>query len=112
MSRTRIGKLRHHVEVQAQTETRGDQGQIGRDWKTIAKRWASIEPLSGREFWQAQQVQSTVTHRVKMRHYDGLDRGLHRLRHRSRTFNIQSILDPMEQREMMELLCVENVAAA
>lgn len=68
----RAGSLRHRVAIQEPVETRDDHGGITRTWNTIATVWASVEPLSGTELYEAQQVQSRVTVRVRMRPYAGL----------------------------------------
>lgn len=42
-------------------------------WSTFAEVWASVEPLQGREYWNAQQTQSDITHKVRMRWLEGVD---------------------------------------
>jgi SPP1 family predicted phage head-tail adaptor len=63
----RAGELRHRVEVQECIEKTDEYGGTTRAWRTIAERWALVEPLSGREQLMAQQLQATVSHRVTMR---------------------------------------------
>lgn len=41
-------------------------------WHPLAKVMASIEPLSGREYWQASQAQAEATVRVIIRYRDGI----------------------------------------
>ena len=106
----RAGTLRTRVEVQRIAEERDKQGGIVSSWTTIGQRWASVVPLSGREYWSAQQVQSDVTHGVTMRYLEGLT-SKHRLRllHSQRVLNIQSVLDVDERHREMQLMCVEVV---
>lgn len=70
------GRLRHRVRLEELTpdiDTSDDviqdplMGEVQRSWKTVGTYWASIEPLSTREFIQSQAVQSQVTGRIVMR---------------------------------------------
>ncbi len=109
----RAGTLRHSVEIQRASETREADGGITPKWRTIAHRYASIEPLKGREFWSAQQVNSAVTHKIKLRFLAGLlatDRI--RMVHGGRIFNIAPPLDVMERRREMVIMASEAVSEA
>jgi SPP1 family predicted phage head-tail adaptor len=70
--RARSGKLRRRIEIQEATETRDSHGGVIRSWSTVDTRWGSVEPLRGRELFEAQQVAPRVSVRVRMRHYPGL----------------------------------------
>ena len=104
------GDLNTRVQVQEPVEVNGSEGELERTWLTIGSRWAHVEPLSGREFWQAQQVQSDVTHRVRMR-YDRQITSKHRLLlsqyETGRVLNIAHVRVRDERKAEMELLCVE-----
>lgn len=104
----RAGRLRRRVTIQSRTLTRDDRGGATPTYATAATVWASVEPVTGREVWQAQQAQSNVTHVVTIRHYDGLT-VRHRLLFRGRTLNIDSISNFEERDRYMELRCVEEV---
>lgn len=68
----RAGDLRHRVEIQEPSDSRDAHGGITRTWNTVATRWARIEPLSGRELFQAQQVEARTRVRITMRPYAAL----------------------------------------
>ncbi len=74
----RAGKLRHRLAIQEPVETRDDHGGITRTWSTVATVWGSIETLTGRELYEAQQVEARATVRIRIRSYSGLS-PLHRL---------------------------------
>ena len=65
------GKLRHRIQIQRATEANAN-GEMTRTWATLTTRWASIKALSGKELYEAQQVQARATYSVKMRYYAGL----------------------------------------
>lgn len=85
------GKLRHRVLIQQQVTTRDGDGVEQKAWVDVATVWASVEPLSAREFMQSGQTQSAVTARITMRYRDGLSPSM-RLVHRGEIFNIAGLL--------------------
>lgn len=66
------GPLRHRISIQAPGETLLAGGETAIAWSELAEVWASIEPLSGREFFLAQQVQSDITLKVRIRWLAGV----------------------------------------
>ncbi|MCO7458407.1 phage head closure protein [Stenotrophomonas maltophilia] len=85
------GRLRHRVLIQQQVTTRDSDGVEQTAWVDVATVWASVEPLSAREFIQSGQTQSAVTARITMRYRDGLSPSM-RLVHRGEIFNIAGLL--------------------
>ena len=81
------GRLNQRVEVQSASESRNAAGDVDQTWSTDNFRWAQIEPLKGRELFEAQQAKSDVTHKIRLRFYDGLT-GRNRIKMGSRIFNI------------------------
>ncbi|MFS0820761.1 phage head closure protein [Bacillus sp. 1P02SD] len=51
-----------------------EAGQPLDDFIPVAKVWASIEPLRGRELFAAQQENVEVTTRIRIRYRKGIDR--------------------------------------
>jgi len=102
------GRMRHPVDVQQVIETRDAAGGVIRNWVTLGSVWASVEPLRGKEYIEAQQVAANVTHRVRMRWYDGLTT-THRILHGGRALNINAALNLDERNGVHELMCAEEV---
>ncbi len=103
------GMLYHRVKVQEdQGTTKNAMGEPIEDWVTIKTRYAKIEPLTGREYWDAQQIKSNVTHTVTMRFCEGLTTKM-RLVFQGRIFNLGNILCPGEVREWHVCKCIEKV---
>ena len=76
-------------------------------WERYASPRGRVEPLSGREFWQAQEVGATTSHRVTIRYVSGLsseDRVVFRGRH----LHITSIVNVEERDRFYILLCTEK----
>lgn len=103
------GYYRHLVEIQQKTVIRDpDTGELIEDWAPYAKVWAAVEDLSGREFWAAQQVQSEVSTRVRIRYLPGVNPTM-RVVHAGRHLEITAVLDPDGRRRELQLLCKELV---
>lgn len=102
----RAGRLRKLVTIEAVTETQNARGEPIQTWAPEAVVWASIEPLSGREFVTAQQRVSDVTHQVGLRYRPGLT-PKKRLNMAGRIFNILTTLNVGERNRSLELLVKE-----
>ena len=61
------GSLRHRLVWQRQADTSDPMNEPGGDWTTLTTIWADVEPLGGRELWNARQVKATSTHRITAR---------------------------------------------
>jgi SPP1 family predicted phage head-tail adaptor len=102
------GALRHRVAIEQVAATGDGYGGRTESWTVLATVWAAVEPLSGREYFQAQQAQAKVTHKVTMRYRSGVTPGM-RVKHGSRYFGIVSVLDTGEKNRELVLMCEEAV---
>lgn len=102
----RAGRLRHRVTIQSATTTVDSFGQPIETWGTFATVWAAVEPLSGREYFDAQQVQSEVSYRVRIRHLSGVVPTM-RVSYDSRTLEVLAVLNIDERDREMHLMCRE-----
>lgn len=113
----RAGRLRHLVELQHNAPAVSNKLNEPTDnWQTLASVWASIRPMSGREFFAAQQVQSDVSHEIKIRYFPGLT-PKDRVRwfevrpggqDVTRVFDIKAVLPPDEEYREIRLMCTEH----
>lgn len=76
------------------------------DVAVYANVWASIAGINGREYWQAEQVQSKVTTRIELDFLAGIDRSM-RVLYGARTFQIVAVIDVGEMHRTLQLLCEE-----
>lgn len=105
---TRIGELRHYIEVWAFTVTEDVIGNQIVIWKKAGGAWAIIEPLGGEERLVASIVRAETTHKVTMRHLAGITPA-NQLIFGSRIFEIESILNVEEKNREMVLMCKEKI---
>ena len=86
------GKLRHRIEIQQRADVQdATTGEVVPKWSNFADVWASVEPLSAREFVAAQEMQSKVMARITIRYREGLDPSM-RILHRGTVYNIEGRL--------------------
>jgi SPP1 family predicted phage head-tail adaptor len=104
----KAGALNKYVTIQAAVEVADSYGQPIVTWTTWKQVWASIEPVSGREYFAVQQTQSEVNQRVRIRYLDGLTTK-HRILYGARTMDIEAIINTAERDREMVLMCIERV---
>ena len=103
------GRLNKRVTLQSASSARDGHGQPIGTWSDVATVWAAIEPIRGREYFAAQQVSAETTHRVTIRYRSGVSPQW-RVAFGSRTFRIESVINPLERNERIELMCVEMLS--
>lgn len=100
--------MRNKITLQKMSETKDEYGTpIGYDWQDVATVWASIEPISGKEYIMLQNTNSELTLRIRMRYLPGVTNAM-RVVYETRIFNIQSVIDYKELHREMHLMCVEG----
>ena len=102
------GKLRHRLQIEKKVVARDSYGAETITWTDVDTVWGSVEPISGREYFLAQQVQSEVTHRVTIRYYAGMNPGW-RIKFGTRIFDVLSVINTEERNREMILMTREFV---
>lgn len=73
MAKDRAGRYRHRITLQRDIGTvKREFGSRIEDWSDVATVWAMIEPIIGREQWNAIQTQSNLTHRLEFRYQNAM----------------------------------------
>ena len=104
----RAGRLRHRGVLQQVTETRDAHGGVTETWTERARPWVSIKPLHGREAMYANQVDSNITHEIRMRYDSGITPAM-RLSCRGRTFEFLSVANIDERDRELAIMAKEVV---
>lgn len=103
------GHLRHRVVIEEQSVARADDGGEVVSWESLATVWAAVEPLAGREFFSAEQFQSELSHRVRLRYRADVSfTPKMRVAWDGRTFDVESVLDVGGRRRELHLMCMER----
>lgn len=104
-----IEQLRHKITLQTATETRDTDGSIINTWADTATVRAAVEPLVGREYWAAQQVNAERTVKFHIWYRSGVTPKM-RVSYDSRTFDIKSVINVNERNRELVLMCEEVVS--
>lgn len=102
----KAGSMRRRVTFQSQSSTQDSVGQKVDTWTLIGRRWVSIEPLNGREYFAASGEKSEVTTRIRVR-YDATIAAVKpydRVLHGSTTYDIVSVIVPEERNQEIVLM--------
>lgn len=102
-----IGKMRHQITFQRQTEEKDRLGGYTDDWINVVTTWAQISPVSGREFL-TQMRENTVSHKIYCRYRPGITPKM-RIRFKGRIFRIISVINWEERNEGLTIMCEEVV---
>lgn len=87
----------------------GATGQPVDTWKTFTKQWASLAPVSAREFFAASGQRASITHKIQMRYAPTAIRPADRARLGARLFDIVSIVNENERNQTHTLMVIEQV---
>lgn len=107
----RAGRLKHRVQLQtlvAGSPQQKPTGEPDTAWTTVATVWASIDPVLGREFFSAQQVQSEVDTKIRIRHRAGVT-AADRIVHGGTVYNIKAVINIEEANVELLLMCARGV---
>lgn len=102
------GDLKHAILIQTKTETPDGLGGMTTSWGTFAQVRAAVWPVSAKEIISNGQLQAQRIFRVRIRYLAGVTSAM-RILFAGRILNIQSIVNPEELCEKLDLICLEEV---
>lgn len=102
----RIGDLRHRAILQKKEIAQDVLMQQSEIWINIATVWSAIEPVSGREYFAAKQINDELSAKITIRYRNYVTPDM-RVVYDTRVFEILSIIDPGERHEALVLICRE-----
>jgi SPP1 family predicted phage head-tail adaptor len=103
------GRLRHRITVWRKVSVRNENGGYSDVWSQIAKVWAEVIGIAGREATIGQALQGISSYRVTVRF--GLDvTDVDQIKYGMLNLNVRSVTDPTGDRE--ELLILADTASA
>lgn len=95
----------HVITIESYTESNDDLGGHSEDWAPfLTDIEAHIQPISGTEYYQAQQIQNPVQVDIYTP-YNGVIQANMRIVFEGKTLNIKSVLDQGGMNEVMLLKC-------
>jgi SPP1 family predicted phage head-tail adaptor len=106
----RAGRLSQRITFQRKTESLDAYREDVGSWTNIATVYAAVEPISGKEFFAALQVQSDITTRIVCR-YSSDVYGIttkDRISHGSDIYDINEILNPGSRNKELQFMCIQH----
>ena len=104
----RANRLRHRVTIVKPVDSQSGSGMVSQTWATLATRFASVEPITGREAIQAGMAIAVATIRVRFRYVPEFTTEC-RIIHKGRTLEIVKANNIADRNIEHELLCMESV---
>lgn len=98
-----IGKLNKRITIQQKVLITDDEGYQKEDWKDVATVWSKVENLHGREFFQAQAVNSKASCKFTIRYKKGLSTAM-RILYDGKLYNILYVDDIQESHRFIEIM--------
>jgi SPP1 family predicted phage head-tail adaptor len=104
------GSRRQRVTVEAATVVRDSTGQGIETWGIVATIRASIEPLTGGEFFTAQTMFAETTARFRTRYNPELtlDKKMRLVDHQGGIWDVKSVLDREFRQRDLEIVAVRR----
>jgi SPP1 family predicted phage head-tail adaptor len=99
--------MRHVADLEELVPTGRPNAEVEPAYKFVRKVRIAIHPISGNEFFEANQMTQRVTHRIMMRWIPEKVTPSHRLKMVDRVFNITSSVDVDEKHRLLSLMCLE-----
>ena len=97
----------HEIVIEKETKIPDGSGGYTTDWAAYKNINAHVQPISGKTFFQAQQIESKVNFKVFME-YDEEITSKMRVVHNENPLSIDTIIDQGGFNEVMVLMCVGN----
>jgi len=101
----RSGNLKHKITIQTYSETQNDFGEVIKGWSDFKTAYASIIPLSAKEFYKA-GTHNEVTHKIELRYLKDIKPKM-RVLYGTRIFDIESVINVREDNKTLQLICTE-----
>ncbi|WP_407312054.1 phage head closure protein [Desulfosporosinus sp. SB140] len=102
------GILRHKITILTSVEGTNEAGDTILIPSVFKSVWASVSPVSGRDYLEAKKLQAELTYKFILRYISGVTPDM-QLQFKGRIFLIQDILNPLETNETLEIMAIERV---
>lgn len=106
-----VGRLNKRITFYKNTG-QGSTDAYGRDvttYTTYKTVWGSVEPLTGREYLEAERNANEQTYKIYTRYFHDLQKVDLVIGFNGRKFEISSAINYRENNEMLLFMCTEKV---
>lgn len=103
----RAGELNQRVTLQERLPGQNVLGEATGSWSDVATVWAQAQPLRGREWFAAGQMQQATDVRFRIRWRSDVTQSL-RLLWRSEVYSIDGVIDVDGGRHTLEIMATKG----
>lgn len=106
----RAGRLNQRITFQRRASSLDSFNEPDGTWTDLTTVWAGVEPVSGREFFAALQVQSDISTRVVCRYSIEVSAVTKkdRISHKGNFYDIEAILNPGTRNKELQFICIQH----
>lgn len=102
------GELRHKIIIQKISSIQDDYGQPSEQPEEVLKTRANIRPIVGKQFFEADIINHSITHKIRMR-YNSKVKPEMQVVYMGRIFDILSVINYQERNVELQLMCKELI---
>ncbi len=103
-----IGRTNKRVAFCRLKEKTNSLMQTEQEMEVVKTVWASVEPVRGREYQEAQRIRPELTYKITTRYHKEVTPDMF-IKYKDRYFNIISVINVRERNEMLEIVCTEKI---
>jgi len=104
----RAGRLRNYITIQRATRTQNSMGEWVTGWSDWWSGYASIEPNTGRRYYEAQAANSEAQGIIRLRHMTGVLPTMRAL-YGNRVLRFLTVVHPREDRRELHVYYKEDL---
>lgn len=104
----RSGNIKHLITFQSYSETANEYGEEIKEFIDFETTYASIVPLSGKEYFNSETVNAQISHKIECRYISGVLPSM-RVKYGERVFNIESVINIREANKTLQIMAVEVI---
>lgn len=104
-----VGRTNKRISFCRYEDEQNELKQNEQVLKKIKTVWASVEPVRGREYQEAQRIRSELTYKITTRFHREVMPDMF-IKYKDREFQIISIINVRERNEMLEIICTEKIS--
>ena len=87
----KVGKMRYRIKLQIPTDETDMYANPKDEWTDFKEVWADMVPVSGREYFAAEQAMSETQFKIYIRYLDGVTQKM-RILHGNVAYEILTVL--------------------
>lgn len=106
-----VGTFDRKVAVMAYKEIENEVGATEQQLQELYRTWARIEPIRGREYYEAAKQKEAELFKITVRYRRNLTADMI-IRYQSKDYQIQHIADPYMAHEVLEMHCIIRTRGA